>query len=276
MIRWCFPSFAGDFSLEADPEDKDRCILVVNDPTPAELTRLEEPLKAARSKKWISQTVGIQSEGTSRLVIAASLVEMGKVLAPNLMSKEGTLTAVKAADGKITASYDPVAVVTQEEAIDAVTVHRPTHCCPHNQPGPVDHRANLVLLRFLTPSQTKSWANDGSFVVFGHLSGHAYRVYHRHHPDAVRLGKCCLDIDEGHVLHLWNWMVPPAEECLALKLFLEHREPAVRNPSSCLSGRDRFRNPFGSQYADGTDSASFMDGFGDAIKGALAVLSGAA
>jgi hypothetical protein len=40
-----------------------------------------------------------------------------------------------------------------------------------------------------------------------------------------------------------------------------------------LGAGGTFRNPFGNQHLDGTDSAGFMTGLGNAVRGALAVLS---
>jgi hypothetical protein len=294
--RWFFPSFGGDFEVVAEGTDKSK--LLVKDPSPAELSMLGKALKTARRRGWISEISGIAETGVSTLILDAPLREVCRVIAKEVVPRQGALTALRSADGKVTAvlgielptadspqptsdspqptsdSPQPTADSPQlpakvkDKDAKAVTVKKPTHCCPYNQPGPME-RADRVLRCFCTPDQIEEWEHEGRMTVLGHLSGHLYQVCHRHHPDAVRRGKIVFDLDDGDVLHLWDWTVPPPEEVLAMKLYLEHAEPAVRNYSSCLySSNIRFENPFPgvSQGLDGIDSASALLMIGSSIQ----------
>lgn len=150
-----------------------------------------------------------------------------------------------------------------------MTVKKPTLCCPAPVEGPL-RRSSEVLATFCTERQWKDWRDHGWLIAYGHLSGHAYRICHRHHPAARVQGRITWDLDDDCVIHCYDWRVPPAEEVLGVKLLLEHREPWIRNRST--GGRtDLFRNPLGDDFLDGTDSAGLLSGLGAFLQGALRV-----
>jgi len=126
----------------------------------------------------------------------------------------------------------------------AVTVRRPTPCCPQCTVGAVEP-ASEVLLAFLDEQQHKDWAERRAIVVRGGLTGHRYLLAHRSTELAARIGRICFDMEDGLVIHFHDRSVPPEEEVLAAKLILEHREPWLRNEATTFGGHKVFKNPFG-------------------------------
>jgi len=263
MNRWFFPSWSGDFRLEADV---DGSVLTVINPTMGELDRLDAFLKEARKKKWVRQHIGFVQNGKIEIKVAASVQDAGRILLGK--KTKGKLTAVRSDDGKVTAVLDDKVINGKE----AATVRRPTLCCPSPVPGP-DQRASEVLQAFCTPRQWKDWIEDGLVRCYGNLSGRLYEVLHRHNPVAIARGKIAWDVEAGHVMHAYDWSVPPAEEVLAIKLVLEHAEHWIRNASGCLWGSgDIYRDPFMDdswQASDGLSDAAFMRGVGRAVRSLL-------
>ena len=139
-----------------------------------------------------------------------------------------------------------------EKAETAVTTKRPTKCCPDPIEGPLV-RSSRVLRKFCTPQQWKDWCVHGWLICYGHLSGHAYRLVHRHHPAAKVQGKICYDLDDRQTLHAYDWSTPPAEEVLAFKLILENIEPWLRCEAT---GFGPMRGHFGRSigFTDPTDN----------------------
>ncbi len=156
----------------------------------------------------------------------------------------------------------------------AVTVKRPTSCCPKCIPGAIEP-ANEVLQSFLTPEQHELWAKDRAIVVRGGITGHRYLVSHRHGRHAVKAGKICFDLDDLAVLHFHDNSVPPEEEVLASKLILEHREPWLRHEATCLTSESDFifKNPFGGQQ-DGVPDSNFTGEVGSFFRGFLMTFGG--
>jgi hypothetical protein len=136
----------------------------------------------------------------------------------------------------------------------AVTVPRATLCCPVTVKGPIDLRADHVLRCFSTESQWASWVRFGHMEVRGGRSGLRYRVAHRHTPIAIEQTKPAWCIDDNNVVHAHLTFLPPAEEVLALKLALEHREGWIRNASGYYSGPEpHYPNPFMAEDEQGAD-----------------------
>jgi len=279
-MRYCIPSWTGDFRLDSDPDSPDRCILSTENPTADEMRQLGAFLKTAREKGWCKETDGVAELGASRLVLAAPTKEAAPVLAGACAPRAGQLTAVRSAGGIMTIDVDAATAIAKapEEPETAVTVKKPTLCCPVPVEGP-DVRSSAVLKAFCTPRQWRDWMEHGWLVAYGQITGHAYRIVHRHNPVARAQGKITWDLDDDAVIHCYDWTVPPAEEVLGIKLVLEHREPWIRNGSGALSfslGPDgdlrshdmdeRFGNPLGSEGLDGTDSAGFLTSAGESAR----------
>lgn len=153
----------------------------------------------------------------------------------------------------------------KEEKKKAVTVKRPTTCCPNQIPGEVGP-ATEVLLAFCTPEQQEQWEAERRLVARGGVTGHRYLLAHRHTPTAQRSTKICWDLDGDCLLHFHDWTVPPEEEVLAAKLILEHREPWLRNEATCC-GPPFFKNPFG-DGGDGVPDSLFTSALGGLARAA--------
>jgi len=269
-MRWHFTDWSGDFRLESDGPDK--CVLTVISPTPSEIKRLGEFLSKARRwpRKWIGQHIGFVPNGEVKVPIAAPLAKAGRLLLGE--KAKGTLTAVVSTKGHVKAVTDGDAAKVEKEASKpdakaATTVRRPTLCCPMPQPGP-DVRASEVLREFCTPRQWKEWEQEGKLHCYGNLSGRLYEIAHRHHPLAIERGKIVWDCEGGHIMHAYDWSVPPPEEVLTMKLVLEHAEHWIRNQSGGLRVQDEssiYHDPFmapDQQWADGLEDAAFVSGMG--------------
>jgi hypothetical protein len=314
ISTWYMPSWSGDFRLVEEGEDE--CRLIVVDPTPSEIESLGKFLDKARKKKWVSRMEGVSTKGESTLTIHASLIAAGKLLLSNgkgpfrKKHQEGYLTSVRSKGGQIEAipgrpedagpepPSEPTALakvdekteglaepskvdkaLAKDDAEKAVTTRRPTLCCPTPITGP-DIRASEVLRSFCTKQQWESWLENGFLYCNGNLSGHTYRIVHRHLPLAREQGKVTWDMHDDQVIHCYDWSVPPAEEVLAIKLTLEHVEHWIRNQSGALGryGKDRvYTNPFvgpNEQLLDGTHDAGFVSGLGQGLRIGLEMLKG--
>jgi len=256
MRRWYIPSWCGDFRLEAAGDD--RCLLKVEDPIPAEVEQLGAFLVKARKKGWVPNIAGIADKGKSTLEIGAPVDRAGRVLLGRKRPRKGILTVIKAERGGLVAvkgdGEELEIAVARPEATEAATVRRPTLCCPYATPGP-DLRASQVLRSFCTTEQWQSWLNVGFLYCYGNLSGRRYLVAHRHHPLAIQNKYIVWDTDGDHVVHCWDWSVPPPEEVLAVKLALEHAEEWIRNRSGMVGApaEDIYHNPFMSDREQGFD-----------------------
>jgi hypothetical protein len=189
-----------------------------------------------------------------------------------------TLTAVAFKNGQLevaeTGSIETViAKAASDPEAKAVSVARPTPCCPSCVPGSVEP-ASDVLLSFLSPEEHSDWAKHRAIMVTGERSRHRYLIAHRHSRTAVLNKKICYDVDDRCVLHFHDWTVPPEEEVLATKLILEHREAWLRNEATVQQqdsqgswydlGIMRYKNPFG-DGSDGRDDAALTALFGGAL-----------
>jgi len=254
MRRWHIPSRTGDFELTVHPKDPEKSLLVTEDLTPDEAVKVREFLRACRDgrRKWVDDLVGVTSAGRCEIVIEATVEKAGALFVVNSTTPRGRLTAIRSKAGEITevVAHDDAgkdaeaealaAAAASKEADKAVTVKPPTRCCPMPIEGPLV-RSSKVLKSFCTEEQWNDWMNKGYLHCYGSHSGHKYRIVHRHHPLAAVQQKIVYDLDENRYMKCWDWSVPPAEEVLAMKLYLEHREPMIRNRSTAL-GYDPLRH----------------------------------
>lgn len=281
-MKWFFPSWNGDFRLE--PIDNEYTELIIQDPTAHETQLLQSFLqKCRRRKKWLATRDAIKpdlgpyrTDSTRKIVLRAPLSKVAPVLIDAMKIKDRTLTALSFAGGrlKIAHALDDEATeklakdAEKPEAKAAVTVSRPTPCCPQCQEGSIEP-ATEVLLSFLNRREHEDWARRRCIIVRGGRSGHRYLLAHRHGAVARRIGRICYDLDDRAVMHFYDWSIPPEEEVLATKLILQHREPWLRNEATALGFHtDVYKNPFGG-LMDGTESASLLSEVGAGILGAV-------
>lgn len=280
MRAWFFPSWNGDFRLTPGDDEATSKLLVMA-PTPHEMQLLASFMAIARKKKWTKEKLAEdEAIDTRTIVLGAPLTKVGPVLVKITKPVDRTLTAVSFKDGKLevaeTGALETVIAKADSES-KAVSVARPTPCCPSCVPGSVEP-ASDVLLSFLTPQEHADWAKYRAIMVTGGRSGHRYLIAHRHSRTAVLNKKICYDVDDHCVLHFHDWTVPPEEEVLATKLILEHREVWLRNEATVLQqdskgawldlGFMRYKNPFG-DASDGRADAALTATFGALLAAAL-------
>jgi hypothetical protein len=279
MKTWFFPAWNGDFRLVAGDED-DTSKLLVMQPTPHEIQLLNGFLSKAHKKKWTRELLSDDDANDTRtIVLKAPITKAGALLVKVTKPADRTLTAVSYKDGQLeVAETGALETIVAKAAADkeakAVSVARPTPCCPKCEIGSIAP-ARDVLLSFLSPKEHKDWAEHRAIIVRGGLSGHRYLLAHRHSQTAARNGKICYDLDDHFVLHFHQTEVPPEEEVLAAKLILEHREPWLRNEATTLQqtsdgkwhdlGFLRYKNPFG-DAGDGRVDAAITASFGIGIQ----------
>jgi len=269
MRAWYVPSWNGDFRLVPGDDDETSKLLVMQ-PTPHEVQLINSFLTKAHRKKWTDDLLSEDDAyDTLTIVLRAPITKTGPLLVRVTKPADRTLTAVSFKNGRLeVAETGALETIVAEAAEDpeakAVSVARPTPCCPRCEVGAVDP-AREVLLSFLSAQEHTDWSEHRAIMVRGGLSGHRYLLAHRRSQTAARLGKICYDLDDHCVLHFHDASVPPEEEVLAAKLILEHREPWLRNEATVLQqGRDgrwvdlgfsRYKNPFG-DASDGRDDAA--------------------
>ncbi len=273
ITHWYLPSWNGDFRLEASGADQ--ATLKIVDATAFEKELLNAFLAKAAKRKWTSRIIDVDHP-TMDVVLEAPIAAAGKLLVQMTKSKKKTLSAVVYKNGRITTEESTndnalaalAAAAAKDDAAKAVTVTRPTPCCPQCQPG-ANKRASEVLESFLTDEEHEEWSKHRKLTVFGGDTGHEYVIAHRNSKLAARFGRIAYDVDDGGVLHFHDWSVPAEEEVLATKLILENAEPWLRNEATCLGfaqngWKSIFKNPFGNG-SDGRPEAAFMETFGRAL-----------
>lgn len=282
MKAWFVPSWNGDFRLTPG-EDESTSRLLVMAPTPHEVQILSAFMATARKKKWTKEAMAKdEAIDTRTIVLDAPLAKVGPALVKIAKPADRTLTAVLFRGGQLevveTGSIETIVTKAQEDPeAKAVSVSRPTPCCPSCVPGSVA-LASDVLLSFLNEQEHADWAKSRAIMVTGGQSGHRYLIAHRHSRTAVLNRKICYDVDDRCVLHFHDWTVPPEEEVLATKLILEHREAWLRNEATVLQqdskgdwhdlGFMRYKNPFGDAN-DGRADASLTAAFGAVLSAAI-------
>lgn len=280
-MKWYIPSWNGDLRLVTDDGDASRTVLHIEKPTVREQQIVnqigEECVRLGWLDKWdkLVPRTGWFAKKKWRFVINAPILSVGPLAANIMRPGPAVLTAIHFTDGQCTitsggtdelvealhpyrsppalpaappsppqpAALTLPAPAPQPEA--AVTVKRPTPCCPQCIPGAI-LPASEVLLSFLDHDQHEQWARSRTLTVIGGLSGHKYLLAHRNTDTARRNGKVCYDLTGGGVMHFHDWSVPPEEEVLASMLILRHREHWLRNEATCFDPTGmRFKNPFG-------------------------------
>jgi hypothetical protein len=301
-MKWYLPSFSGDFRLESDPDHAQRSLLTMISPTPGELLLLGQAGAKLFQRGLVDAEdlwdVDPGASATQSIAIRASVNDVAPLFVKTLKAGQATLTAIKFTNGKMSTIAgdnigEAVATLTAKAAPEAeapqgkpkpaaaVTVKRPTPCCPECQPGPIEP-ALEVLREFSSEEQRQQWEDHRYLVAVGNLSGHRYLLTHRHSRRAAVLGKICCDLDDRVVLKFHDTLVPPEEEVLAAKLILEHREDWLRNEATHFGirldgGGSRiygvgpyfesrpdpylFKNPFGG-LNDGVETAQLVESIG--------------
>ena len=292
-MRWYLPSWNGDIRAEQLPSDAGRTRITIIEPTVDELMTLGRLEHQFRDRGWYEKEAALwvpvqdrRRTGAKRqeVLLDASLSDVAPLLIEGYKPGKQTLTAVVYRDGEVetvdgTQGDDALAKVADKaskKGKKAVTVKRPTPCCPQCELGSVEP-ASEVLQEFLDDRQHADWRDHRYVQVRGGRSGHPYLIAHRNSAIAVRLGRACIDLHDRTVMHFHDNSVPPEEEVLGTMLVLEHREHWLRNQATVIDpsyNRDGtvdpdhtptqvFDNPFG-DHNDGVDDAGIVQAFGSA------------
>jgi len=163
-----------------------------------------------------------------KIVIARPIDKIESVLVKAMKRGRKLLTAVTFQNGRVEEVHrtaeGELKVEKKEGAKAAVTVAEPTRGCPIPEFERADVRATRVLRTFLTPQQLADFDRTQSFLCTGADSGHQYVLTSRQAPRdrlAKVGGRSVYDATTGVAVCVHDWVVPAAEELLALKLFLE-------------------------------------------------------
>jgi hypothetical protein len=272
MKFWAIPSWNGDFRLTPKPDDDNKTLLSVTEPTPDELRIVNEigieALKQGWLKSWETQELpgSYRKDRQAEFELGASIAVVGPVVSKIVKPGPAVLSAVLFKDGRMETTSGSLAELQRlsqkaekEGAKAATTVKRPTPCCPDCEAGAVGP-ASDVLLAFLSESEHAMWARERSIVVEGGLTGHRYRLSHRNTKRAESQRRICYDLDDRNILHFHDWSVPPEEEVLASKLILEHHEDWLRNEATTFHmvlPDMVFKNPFGG-FDDGVKDSALV------------------
>lgn len=224
---WFFPAWCGDFRLERESDD--RCLLTVIEPTEADRAKLLPFLAKAAERGWVAADgPGVADTGESIIPIAASMQDAGPLLATAAHGTAETWTAVRHTGGVLL--VDGMAAAPVKEPVAAATVATPKQGCP--APAHAERRASEVLRTFSTTRQWSQWNAEGRMRLLGNVTGMAYHLYHRDEAAARGLPRLLIEARSGHKVCVWDDRVPPAEEALAIKFAVEHREGWLRSLTS--------------------------------------------
>jgi hypothetical protein len=111
-------------------------------------------------------------------------------------------------------------------------VAQPTRGCPAPDFSQADIRAAIVLEHFLTQQQREDFRTYNRFITTGADTGHRYMLTSRLRKDQLRKygNRTLFDLDEDRAYCVHDWLIPAAEELLALHIFvgLPGREAYLR------------------------------------------------
>jgi hypothetical protein len=214
-VRLYVPSFSGDVRFES-VESGSAVEVIVHDPTAAEEAAVTKLLEVGRVQKWTDLTEMPKAKNKrtrkSVFVLRGPISEVGDAFVKLVRPSKSTLTALRFSNGELHVTEgtdgDKTKALIEAGAKDpearAVSVKRPTMCCPQCVPGAIGP-ASEVLLDFLSPQQHRDWAKHRVLEVDGGTTGHRYLLAHRHSSHARRWGRVCYD-PQTQVLTRSGWV----------------------------------------------------------------------
>lgn len=240
---WYIPSFYGDIKLETINQ---RCRVITENLTVRELEALKKLQQTAIAKGWLDKKTkpgwaNPTVAGTT--LLAAPIDKVAGTLSRLLKPDKKIVSAVKFADGSIeeirTAGFEDAAEPAKEATNGddpyrtaqtslvkapkaATSVAAPVRGCPVPDFATAEIKARRVLAAFLDPDQLADFQRYNRFVSIGQATGHRYMVTSRHANDELALRRTVLyDLDDKSSMCTHDWLVPAAEELLALHVFLQ-------------------------------------------------------
>lgn len=197
----------------------------------------------AHKKGWLPPKQRLDVE--TAVTLSAPLSKIQKILAKELKPGRRLVSAIRFSDGKMQEvtetqlkAIDKGAPVYRDPApppadpkakkglIDkakeavataAATVPEPARGCPAPDFPLAELRARRVLSAFLDPGQLADFEKHNAFVTTGADTGHRYMVTSRNARGRLeKYARSLYDLDEQTPYCVHDWMVPAAEEMLAL------------------------------------------------------------
>ncbi len=244
------PSFYGDVRLEL-ANDPDHTRVIVERSSQREREALYKMAQLAEKKAWLgsaNEMVAICTGSDGAVVLKAPLLKVSKELTKLLKPQRSIVTAVKYADGRIVEVQDEVlseepassaapgpglveragaavskAADTVVDAVAGVSVAVPSLGCPQSVFQRAEQKARDVLEVFLDDEQMADFKAHGAFFSTGALTGHRYMITARTNPAGLKKtgGRSLYDLDTKEAFCVHDYVVPVAEECLALHLLLQ-------------------------------------------------------
>ena len=228
------PSFYGDLKLERIDDKHTR--LIVEKASPAEKAALEQLAVLGVKKKWVGTLSEVLTQ--ERSIFQAPLLKVQKELVGFLKPGRQMVTAVRFTDGSMeevqtdpdtsdSASLSSTPSGTTESKPEkpvkaATAVAKPTQGCPAPNFVKAELKARQVLEVFLDEDQIEDFRNYNRFVSIGADTGHRYMVTSRHARDSLAdFQRSLYDLDDETPFCVHDWVVPAAEEMLALHVMLQ-------------------------------------------------------
>jgi len=180
---------------------------------------LEDLLRIALKKAWGDTRVIAEASTAidSSVVLEASLEKIRRLLAKALKPGRKLVNIVTFADGRMREES-----VASSEGLVGVTVAAPRLGCPEPVLAAAELRAREVLFAFLAPEQQESFLQHNAFISQGVGTGHRYMITSRHARGRLAHHRRQLfDLDEERPFCVHDYMVPAAEEMLALHVLLQ-------------------------------------------------------
>jgi hypothetical protein len=251
MTTWYLPTLYGDIQLKT--KEPKITQVIFEKLSPQEIVAMRTLLERAEKKEWASTstlrslTLGSSHPDPQTVDLGASISDVQKVLAKPLKPGRKLVSAVRFTNGKIEEITEqtiglieapaPAEVIEEttgthrrptrdkiEKAAkpaSAATVAAPAIGCPSPDFERAEIRATRVLEAFLTADQLEDFRTTQSFIALGHETNHRYMIVSRHAPNRQRVSpshRSLIDLDDNHSLCVHDWLVPAAEEMLALLL----------------------------------------------------------
>jgi len=233
-FQYFVPSFYGDVSITAMPDDK--CRVDYEKLTPQEIVALRALRDRAAKKGWAEAAAfeeipaddGGAYRGSGRLVsvaLKAPIDDVRKVLVRAMKPGRSILSVVRFAGGAIEELVDTKEAVKkakeEKKPAKAADVAAPTIGCPAPDFANAEVRATRVLRAFLEPGQLEDYERTQSFVARGADSGHVYMLTSRQARDRLaKYERSLYDLDEKRPVCVHSWEIPASEELLTLLAFI--------------------------------------------------------
>lgn len=249
---WYLPSFYGDIRLERVSEESRALTKVIFERlTATESKAMAHMVKGAAKHDWLpenllkKETRALQSFLTSTdpgpkmekgdFLLKAPIAKIRKLLTSKLKPGRKVVDVVQFADGTYeevthadvagetkTGQKKTAVKPAKKVAAAGASVAAPIRGCPRPNMTSAELKAREVLNVFLDDGQRRDFIDHNAFITHGAATGHSYIVTSRHAKNQLfKYKRQLFDLDEKRPFCVHDYMVPGAEEMLALHLLLQ-------------------------------------------------------